>query len=136
VWFFTANDGATTSGPPASATPGFAWTQAVPHAADVDRGNVVIVVHDAADVAAARRLADEVAGPATPALRAAGQAVLVDAPAPSGIAAVITCRARAGHTIPCPNVAAYARGRILTATSTDDPALRAFVEYWLGRAAG
>jgi hypothetical protein len=87
-------------------------------------------------VAAARRLADEVAGPVTPALRAVGQAVLVDAPVPSTAEATITCRDRADHDIPCPNVAAYARGRILTTTSTADPALRAFVEYWLGRAAG
>jgi hypothetical protein len=89
---------------------------------------------DAPDV---QRLADQVAGgPATPALRAAGQAVEVDAPTGFGQALETCTDVATGKRITCPTITAYAQGRIFTATSATDPALRAFVEYWLGRASG
>jgi hypothetical protein len=139
VWFFTANDGATTSGPPVAA-PGVAWPVPSQYAGDVRRGNVVLEVRSG-DVDAVRAFAAKVAGPEDPALRAAGQAVLVVVADPGlGIAEPeITCTDQAGATTPCGPVAdvvAWAQGRRLEASSPDDPALRAFVEYWLGRAAG
>jgi hypothetical protein len=140
LWFFTANDGATTSAPAATA-PGVASREPTPHPADVRRGDVVIAVRAPSDVAVAQRLAREVAGgPATPALRATGQAVLVDGPEPrsgSGVAEP-ECEDAAHRPVACPTIAAvaYAQGRIFTTTSATDPALRGFVEYWLGRASG
>ena len=134
VWFFTANDGATTSGPPV-AVPGAIFHGLVPHAADVRRGNVVIVVDDPGAQPAAQLLADEVAGPPSPALLAAGQAVQVDV-ADGGVANLVVCRDREGRKAQCPSLHAYGGDRVLATTSPDDPALRAFVEYWLGRAAG
>jgi hypothetical protein len=134
VWFFTANDGATTSGPPVAA-PGVATTVPPQYAGDVRRGNVVLEVRTTAGAPAARGLAAALGdGAKDPALRAAGQAVLLAGPAgsPSGVAEPeIVCTAP-----PCPQVAAYAEGRRLTVASAADPRLRAFVEYWLGRAAG
>jgi hypothetical protein len=139
VWFFTANDGATTSGPPVAA-PGVAGTVPPQYAGEVRRGNVVLEVRSG-DVDAVRAFAAKVAGPEDPALRAAGQAVIVVVEDPGlGIAEPeITCTDQAGATTPCgplADVVAWAQGRRLEASSPDDPALRAFVEYWLGRAAG
>jgi hypothetical protein len=115
LWFFTARDQPTTSAPSQEA-PGRAFTGASPYDADLQRGNVVMVVpRDQVD--AAHKLALELAGPGDPALRAAGQAVLV-------------------RGAPGAGVAAYAKGRMLRAGRTSDPALREFVEYWLGRVAG
>jgi hypothetical protein len=143
LWFFTANDDATTSAP-AAAVPGITSSRPAPDAADVRRGNVVVAVERGEDAAEVRRLAADVAGgPATPALRAAGQAVIVIAPKspPPGTggtgSADVTCDDRAtGKRIACPTIGAYAQGRAFTTTSAADPALRAFVEYWLGRASG
>lgn len=136
LWFFTANDDATTSAP-VGALPGVAWSRPTPHAAEVARGNVVLSVERGADAAAARALAADVAGPDTPALRAAGQAVIVEAPAPAALGtSAAECADQAGRPIACPEVLAYARGRIYTGTEVADPRLRAFLEYWLGRAAG
>jgi hypothetical protein len=144
VWFFTANDDATTSGP-AVQEPGVAWTRPPPHAADVRRGNVVLAVTDPAQAPQARALAREIAGPDDGRLRASGQAVIVDAPAaPSKVPAddpvlgtsAGDCRDAAGRTRTCPTVLAYAQGRAFSTTSAADPALRAFVEYWLGRSSG
>jgi hypothetical protein len=138
LWFFTANDGATTSGPPATA-PGVAATAPPQYAGDVRRGNVVLQVRSG-DVDAVRAFAAKVAGPEDPALRAAGQAVVVVGDPGLGIAEPeITCTDQAGATTPCgprAHVVAWAQGRRLEASSPDDPALRAFVEYWLGRVAG
>jgi hypothetical protein len=117
------------------AVPGAIFHGAVPHAADVGRGNVVIVVDDPGAQPAAQRLADEVAGPPSPALLAAGQAVQVDVAA--GVAgSVVVCRDREGRKAECPSVHAFGGDRMLAASSPEDPALRAFVEYWLGRSAG
>jgi hypothetical protein len=120
LWFFTSRDDATTSGPRVAA-PGVAWSGAPPHAADVARGNVVLVPADASAAAAAKALARAVGGTPTAELRAAGQAVLVDRPADAP---------------PAGAVVAYAAGRRLGVAAAADPRLRAFVEYWLGRAAG
>jgi hypothetical protein len=113
--FFTARDDATTSVPEAAA-PGQPFRGAAPLPADLRRGNVVVVA-DAGNALGAKQVAADVAGPADPALRAAGQAVRVQR------------SRRAGVT-------AYAEGRALTVSSAADPQLRAFLEYWLGRAAG
>jgi hypothetical protein len=137
LWFFTARDDATTSGPPV-AVPGVAATVPPQYAGDVRRGNVVLQVRGGDDDAV-RDLATEIAGPQDPALRAAGQAVVVDA-ARTGVAGPeITCTDQAGATTPCGtgvDLVAWARGRRFAASSVGDPALRAFVEYWLGRSSG
>jgi hypothetical protein len=138
LWFFTANDAATTSGPPTQA-PGVAGSVPPTYARDVRRGNVVLEVRSG-DAGAVRDFATEVAGPQDPALRAAGQAVVVVEDAGLGVAEPeITCTDQAGATVPCgprADLVAYAQGRRLAVQSPDDPALRAFVEYWLGRSAG
>ncbi len=78
-------------------------------------GNVVLVAGQGR-VAEARALAARLSGgPATPALREAGQAVLVrEGPGRGGVVAV-----------------AYRHQ--LRAERADDPALEEFVQYWLGR---
>jgi hypothetical protein len=95
-------------------------------AGELAQGNVVLSVADRRALTAAKRLAREVSGgDDEAALRAAGQAIRVVAP---------EC---AGARCPSPaTVLAQAHGRAITARSLDDPELRAFLEYWLGRAAG
>jgi hypothetical protein len=85
----------------------------------VARGNVVLLYSDERETAALRELALDTGGPVTPALVAAGQAVIV--------------RRQAGVRVP---VRALTRERRLDAAGPDDPRLRRFVEYWLGREAG
>jgi hypothetical protein len=80
-------------------------------------GNVVLVYSDRRLRRPLRRLADDVAGPFQPALAAAGQAVILDFDG--------TPR-RAGVT-------AAAWRHLLDARSPTDPALRDFVDFWLGR---
>jgi hypothetical protein len=136
VWFFTAGDDATTSAP-VGAVPGVAFTGPAPHPAELTRGNVVLTVERAGDAAAARALARDVSGADTAALRAAGQAVIVDAPRPDAVGGnEIECSDRAGKPVACPTVVAYAHGRAFTGTDIADPRLRTFLDYWLGRAAG
>jgi len=84
----------------------------------VARGNVVLLYSDERETAALRKLALDVGGPATPAVKAAGQAVLVVR--------------QAGLRVP---VVALTTDRRLDARGPDDPRLREFVEYWLGREA-
>jgi hypothetical protein len=122
------------------AVPGVAATVPPQYARDVRRGNVVLQVHSY-DAGAVRDFATEVAGPQDAALRAAGQAVVVVVEDPGiGIAEPdIACTDQAGTTVPCgprAEVVAWAQGRRLAAASADDPALRAFIEYWLGRSSG
>jgi hypothetical protein len=82
----------------------------------------VVLVGDPAQAGAVRALARAIAGADdSPALRAAGQAIRVTRPVPPS-----------GDV----NIMAYARERVQTAARADDPALRAFLEYWLGRAGG
>jgi hypothetical protein len=117
--FLTSRDDATTTGALAQA-PGRPWPG--PADADLRAGNVEVVVVDAQQVAVARRVADAVTGSHDPALRAAGQAVLVT-------------RCVAGACPPAA-VTAYAQDRILEAQRADDPRLQAFLEYWVGRVGG
>jgi len=81
-------------------------------------GNVLLLHRRADQARALRTLADDIAGPASAQLEAAGQAVLV----------------RRDATLPVPIVALSATRRI-EAERADDPALAQFVEYWLGRRA-
>jgi hypothetical protein len=76
----------------------------------------VLVHAGRADLAAARALARDVAGPAGPATVQAGQAILVRRSGAAG-------------------VRAQAAGRELRVAGASDPALRAFLEYWVGRGA-
>ena len=82
----------------------------------VRAGNVVLLYSDERLTRRLRELATDVGGPADDALVAAGQAVVV--------------QRQAGLRVPVVAVSASHR---LDSPSPDDPALRAFVEYWLGR---
>ena len=82
-------------------------------------GNVVLLYSDERLTAALREVALDAAGPATPALERAGQAVLV--------------RRQAGLRVP---VVALTADRRLDASGPGDPRLRAFVDHWLGRRDG
>jgi hypothetical protein len=114
VIVFAARDDATVAPPagpgvarPAAATP------------RVSRGNVALLYSDERLTRRLRRLAIDIAGPADPSLVAAGQAVIV--------------RRQPNITVP---VIAVSATRRLNASGPDDPALRGFVEYWLGREPG
>lgn len=121
LWFFTTRDDATTTAPQPAA-PGRPFATTSPFAADLRLGNVVLAASDD-QLAPARALAEAVAGAPDPALRTAGQAVLVRRAAQAGPG-------------PQPSgVSAFAQGRTLHVAQAGDPALRTFVEYWLGRAA-
>jgi hypothetical protein len=78
------------------------------------RGNVILFYGRQEDRAALQAVARDVAGPAEPALVEAGQAVLVERGESAGVMA-----------------AAYRRS--LRVDSPDDPRLRDFVQFWLGR---
>ncbi len=82
----------------------------------VPAGNVVLLYSDERLTRALRELALDTGGSATPELEAAGQAVLVVR--------------QPGLRVP---VVAVTTDRRLDARGPDDPRLRAFVEYWLGR---
>lgn len=83
----------------------------------LSRGNVVLLYGSRAAAAPLRSVAAAVAGPFTPALAAAGQAVIV---AP-----------RQGTQ----GVLAVAWTHLLRAVQPTDPQLRDFASYWLGRGA-
>jgi hypothetical protein len=85
----------------------------------VARGNVVLLYSDERLTSALRQFALDTGGPATPAVKAAGQAVLVVR--------------QPGLRVP---VVGVTTDRRLDSTGPDDPRLRAFVEYWLGRDSG
>ena len=90
-------------------------------APELAQGNLVLSLGDTAGFPAAKRLARDVTGTGeSAALYAAGQGIRVVAPE---------------GPQPSP-VVAYAHDRTITAPSLDDPGLRAFLEYWLGRASG
>lgn len=82
----------------------------------VEPGNVVILHRAASAPAPLRALAEELAGPATPALEAAGQAVIV--------------RRDSGQRVALRAVSAT---HGVEADDAGDPRLREFVEFWLGR---
>lgn len=111
--FFASRDDATV--PQQAGGPG------VPRAAnaqpEVKPGNVVLRYSDERLTRDLRALAARIAGEPTPALEAAGQAVLVQRAPNLRVA-----------------VTALTASRRLQASGPRDPALRSFVEYWLGRA--
>ncbi len=114
IAFLTGQDDATTATPPAAA-PGIAVPAQAGRDAEILRAGNVILVAGQGQLRAARALAEEITGPPSDALQDAGQAVLVqEGPGRGGIVAV-------------------AWERRLRAEDPRDPALREFVEYWLGR---
>ena len=84
---------------------------------EVRPGNVVLLHSDERLTSELRALAARTAGRPSPELEAAGQAVLVQRR--PNLAAPVT---------------AVTASRRLEATGADDPELRSFIEYWLGRA--
>jgi hypothetical protein len=82
-------------------------------------GNVLLLYSDEREIAALRELALRTGGRETPALVAAGQAVIV--------------RRQPGLRTP---VVALTSERRLDAAGPADPRLRAFIEYWLAREKG
>ena len=84
---------------------------------ELRRGNVVLLYARPTDRAALKQLADEIAGPADPTLTQAGQSIIVKR------------RPRGSSVI------ANAYQRSLVVESAEDPALREFAQYWLGRSA-
>lgn len=79
-------------------------------------GNVVLLYSDERLTRDLRRLAERTAGPPDPLLAEAGQAVLVQRRPNLDVA-----------------VTAVTATRMLEAGGPDDPALKGFIEYWLGR---
>jgi hypothetical protein len=123
--FFTARDtpvvppaASATDGPGRAVTPASRDPRWTADAALLRRGNVVLAFGRAADGPALRRLAGDVAGPPSAALRSTGQAVVV--------------RRLPGRG----GVVARSFDRELDAASADDPRLRLFVEAMLGRRPG
>jgi hypothetical protein len=108
---FAARDDATVT---RSAGPGVA--RPAGSTALVEDGNVALLYSDERLTRRLRELARDIAGPPSASLIAAGQAVIV--------------RRRANLGVPIIAVSATHR---LDASGPDDPALRGFIEYWLGR---
>jgi hypothetical protein len=106
----TANDHVATSDPGVGAP--------VAAGALLHAGNVVLSYSDASFTPALRRLASSLGAPDTPALRAAGQAV------------VLRRDPRAG------GVAARALRHSLVVATPSDPRLQDFIERWLGPSGG
>jgi hypothetical protein len=121
LWFFTAQDDATTRAPDA-VVPGTAAADPRPWSADLRQGNLLVETATRADQSAVQRLAADVAGspPVTADLLAAGQAIRV---------------VRVEGPLDAP-VIAYAHDRALAVDSSDDPRLEQFLTYWLGRGGG
>lgn len=109
--FFSSTDDATVT---RSAGPGRTRPQG--DRPIVRDGNVLLLHRGPGPARALRALADELAGPPNAKLEAAGQAVLV--------------RHEATLVVP---IAAVTADRRIDVERTDDPALKQFVEYWLGR---
>ena len=136
LWFFTANDDATTSAPAAIA-PGTRAADPVAWAPELREGNLLVAVADPGQVDAVRRLAREVAGTDwSPQLRQAGQAIRVLDLERCVREGCDLGERPAGASGEPADIMAYAHDRALTTDRASDPRLRAFLEYWLGRAAG
>ncbi|MCK9248732.1 MAG: hypothetical protein M0P31_07110 [Solirubrobacteraceae bacterium] len=107
---------ATSDDPTAATSPAAGPLATAPDrgAAPLTAGNAVVTVPDAADARTVRRVARDLGAPDTPALRAAGQAVLVR-----------TDRSR-------DDVTARIGDRVLRVRAADDPRLRTFLEQGLG----
>lgn len=111
--FFASRDEATV--PHEGEGPGLERpANAQPH---VKAGNVVLLHSDERLTSDLRALAARLAGEPSPALEAAGQAVVV--------------QRRPNLRVP---VTAVTATRRLEAQGPRDPALKSFIEYWLGRA--
>ena len=82
-------------------------------------GNVILTYRREEDGAVLRALAEDVAGPPDAALEEVGQAVIVARRPNQSAGAVV----------------AHALGRRLVVDRPDDPEVRRFTEFWLGRAA-
>jgi hypothetical protein len=111
IAFFSARDDATVSRAQGPGAP-----RAAGAAPAVRPGNVLLQYADPALAAGLRALAEDVAGPPSPALVAAGQAVVV--------------RRQGGLR---PPVRALSATRGVDAAGPRDPTLREFVEFWVGR---
>ena len=111
--FFVSRDDSTVPGA-AQAGPGEPRPAGAQPA--VRPGNVVLLHSDERLTRELRELAERMAGPPDEALTAAGQAVLV--------------QQQPNLDVP---VTAVTAKRMLEADGPDDPALEAFIEYWLGR---
>lgn len=109
--FFNARDESTVAEQPRG--PG---KKLPPLADEIDTpGNVFLRASDDADLPELRALGEEIAGEPTEALRATGQAVVVEQdPSADGVEAV-------------------AARRSLTVEEPDDPELEEFVSFWLGK---
>lgn len=112
IAFFDSRDPSTTNGEPTATTAAPASAGAL-----LEQGNVVLRFSDRAFRPKLQALATGLGAPDTPALRAAGQAVVL--------------RAQAGTA----GVVAAAYGHTLAARTPDDPQLQAFIEKWLGQGA-
>jgi hypothetical protein len=118
IAFFQARDDAQIEGGGGANAPGVeAPEENDPRLAN---GNVILTYRRAEDGATLRELAEETAGPPDPALEEAGAAVLVLRRPNQSAGQVV------GHAV----------GRRIVTESADDPRLRDFVEYWLGRGGG
>ncbi|HEV2818994.1 MAG TPA: hypothetical protein VGW11_00655 [Solirubrobacteraceae bacterium] len=78
-------------------------------------GNVLLRASDGADLPELRALGEEIAGKPTEALRATGQAVIVE------------------QDLSADGIEAIAASRSLTVEEPDDPELEEFVSFWLGK---
>jgi hypothetical protein len=118
IAFFNARDDAGVA-TPASTGPGVALSElGGVQAPQTQAGNVVVLYSDDASRATLEALAEDIAGPSSPQVEQAGQAVLVrKSAAADGIVAI-------------------AGDRGLRVTDPADPALRAFIEAYLGASAG
>ena len=85
----------------------------------LEAGDVVLLYRDDALRPALRRLQEDIAGAFDPAVARAGQAVVLARGKPAGGAAIT----------------ALAWRHSLEVSSVDDPQLREFAEFWLGRGA-
>jgi len=111
VALLSSRDDSTLQGPAGPGVPRAPGARPV-----VAAGNVVLLHGDERLTSALRELALDTGGPSTPSLVAAGQAV--------------TVRRQSGLRVP---VAGLASDRRVDADGVDDPRLREFIEYWLGR---
>jgi len=119
VAFLNARDDAAVTAAPGPGEPLPAGARRYPAERGLAAGNVIVLHRASAGGTALRALAVEIAGPPSVDLRTAGQAVLVSTV----------------DLDPGPPIEARAAGRRQRAARADDPALRAFIEFWLGRGA-
>jgi hypothetical protein len=118
IAFFNARDDAGVE-TPTGTSPGVPLSQlSGVQAPATTEGNVVLLYSGDGSRAALEALAEDIAGPPSPELEEAGQAVLVRKSAAGG------------------GIVAIAGDRGLRVTDPADPALRAFIEAHLGAAAG